>query len=40
MASQFGRVHWTPLGEESRAYLRPLGECMELPTAAERETGY
>jgi hypothetical protein len=40
MASHFGRAHWTPLVEESRTYLRALGECMELLGAAERETGY
>jgi hypothetical protein len=40
MASRFGRSHWTPLVGESRSYLRALGECMELLTAAERETEY
>ena len=40
MANQFGRSHWAPLVDESRSYLRALGECMELLTAAERETEY
>ena len=40
MASSFGRSHWGPLVDESRSYLRSLGECMELLTAAERETEY
>jgi hypothetical protein len=40
MANQFGRAHWGPLVDESRSYLRALGECMELLAAAERETGY
>jgi|HubBroStandDraft_2_1064218.scaffolds.fasta_scaffold44406_2 hypothetical protein len=40
MASSFGRLHWGPLVDESRSYLRSLGECMELLTAAERETEY
>ena len=40
MASHFGRAHWAPLVDESRAYLRALGECMELLTTAERETEY
>jgi hypothetical protein len=40
MANQFGRSHWAPLVDESRSYLRALGECMELLAAAERETGY
>jgi hypothetical protein len=38
MASSFGRSHWGPLVDESRSYLRSLGECMELLAAAERET--
>lgn len=38
IATQFDRSHWTPLVDESRSYLRALGECMELMTAAERET--
>jgi hypothetical protein len=40
MASHFDRFHWAPLLNESRAYLRALGECMELLNAAERETEY
>jgi hypothetical protein len=40
MASHFGRSHWTPLVDGSRAYLRALGECMELLNTAERETEY
>ena len=40
LASQFGRSHWAPLVDESRSYLRALGECMELLAAAERETEY
>jgi hypothetical protein len=40
MASAFGRTHWAPLADGSRAYLRALGECLELMTAAERETSY
>jgi hypothetical protein len=40
MASSFGRSHWAPLVDESRSYLRALGEFMELLTAAERETEY
>jgi hypothetical protein len=40
LASHFGRVLWPPLAEGSRAYLRALGECMELLSAAEQETGY
>lgn len=40
MASSFGRSHWAPLIDESRSYLRALGELMELLTAAERETEY
>ncbi len=40
MASRFSRSHWVPLLDESRAYLRALGECMELLNAAERETEY
>lgn len=38
MANHFGRSHWAPLVDESRSYLRALGECTELLTAAERET--
>jgi len=38
MASHFERVHWVPLLAESRAYLRALGECLELLSAAERDT--
>jgi hypothetical protein len=40
MASHFGRLHWTPLVDESHAYLRALSECMELLSTAERETEY
>jgi hypothetical protein len=40
MASSFGRSHWAPLIDESRSYLRALGEFMELLTTAERETEY
>ena len=40
MSRQFERSHWAPLVDESRSYLRALGECMELLTAAEQETGY
>ena len=40
MSSQFDRMHWTPLADESRSYLRALGECMELLAAAERETDH
>lgn len=40
MASHFGRSHWAPLVEESRSYLMALGECMDLLTAAERDTEY
>jgi hypothetical protein len=40
MASHFGRLHWTPLADEARAYLRAVGECMELLSTAERKTGY
>jgi hypothetical protein len=40
MSGQFDRSHWAPLADGSRAYLRALGECMELMAAAERETGY
>jgi hypothetical protein len=40
MASHFSRFHWAPLVDESRTYLRALGECMELLNAAERETSY
>jgi hypothetical protein len=40
MASNFARSHWAPLADGSRAYLRALGECMELMAAAERETSY
>jgi hypothetical protein len=38
MSSRLNRSHWAPLVGESRAYLRALGECMELLAAAERET--
>ena len=40
MVGHFGRSHWASLVDESRAYLRALGECMELLTTAERETEY
>jgi hypothetical protein len=40
MSSQFDRSHWAPLADESRSYLRALGECMELLADAERETEY
>jgi hypothetical protein len=40
MARHFGRLHWAPLADGSRAYLRALGECMELLDTAERETSY
>jgi hypothetical protein len=40
MSSQFDRSHWAPLADESRSYLRALGDCMELLAAAERETEY
>ena len=40
MSSQFDRSRWVPLADESCAYLRALGECMELLAAAERETEY
>jgi hypothetical protein len=40
VASHFARLHWTPLADESRTYLRALGECMELLSTAERETEY
>lgn len=40
LAGQFDRSHWTPLVSESRAYLRALSECLELLTAAERETSF
>ena len=40
MAGQFDRAHWTPLLTESRAYLRALGECLELMSTAERDTEF
>ena len=40
MSSQFDRSHLAPLVDESRSYLRALGECMELLATAERETEY
>ena len=40
MASHFDRTHWTPLLAESRAYLRALGECLELLSTAERDTEF
>jgi len=40
MAGHFDRAHWTPLLTESRAYLRALGECMELLSTAERDTEF
>jgi len=40
MANQFVRSHWAPLVNESRSYLRALAECVDLLTAAERETEY
>ena len=40
MAGQFERTHWTPLLAESRAYLRALGECLELLGNAERDTEF
>jgi len=38
ISSQFERSHWAPLVDESRSYLRALGECMDVLAAAERET--
>jgi hypothetical protein len=38
LAGHFDRVHAAPLVNESRAYVRALGECMELLGAAERDT--
>lgn len=40
VASHFSRRHWTPLLNESRAYLRALGSCMELLSTAERDTEF
>jgi hypothetical protein len=40
LAGQFNRSHWTPLVSESQGYLRALAECLELLTAAERETDF
>jgi hypothetical protein len=40
VASHFSQAHWAPLADGSRAYLRALGECMEVMNAAERETSY
>jgi hypothetical protein len=40
MASHFDRTYWTPLVDESRAYLRALGECLELMSTAERDTEF
>ena len=40
MAGHFDRAHWAPLLTESRAYLRALGECLELLSTAERDTEF
>jgi hypothetical protein len=40
MARHFDRTHWAPLVNESRTYLRALGECMELMSTAERDTEF
>jgi hypothetical protein len=40
MAGRFERVHWTPLAADTRAYLRALRECLDIVSAAERETEY
>jgi hypothetical protein len=40
IASHFAGSYWEPLADGSHAYLRALGECMELMAAAERETSY
>ncbi|HTS96790.1 MAG TPA: hypothetical protein VMI33_09220 [Streptosporangiaceae bacterium] len=40
MASHFDREHWTPLVTGARAYQRALGECLDLLSAAERETDF
>ena len=36
----FGTRQWTPLREESRAYLEALRAMMDLLDAAERDTEY
>ncbi len=40
MTAHFSRFYWAPLVDGSRAYLRALGECMEVLNAAERDTSY
>jgi hypothetical protein len=40
MARYFDTHHWTPLLNESRAYLGALRKLMEMLNAAERDTEY
>jgi hypothetical protein len=40
MARHFERAHWSPLLAESRAYLGALRECLEMMSAAERDTEF
>jgi len=40
MARHFERAHWTPLLAESRAYVGALRECLEMMSAAERDTEF
>jgi hypothetical protein len=40
MGRHFERAHWTPLLAESRAYLGALRECLEMMSAAERDTEF
>ena len=38
VARQFDTDHWTPLAEQSRAYLEALGALLDLLESADRET--
>jgi len=40
MARHFEAHHWTPLLNESRAYLEALRKLMDVLNAAERDTEY
>jgi hypothetical protein len=40
VARQFDSGHWTPLVQQSRAYLEALGALMDLLDTAERDTEF
>jgi hypothetical protein len=40
VARQFEADHWTPLAQQSRAYLEALGRMMDVLESAERETEF